>query len=149
LPENVKEFEKTFGKDYEGFSMREYVNSFRSSTTFDDWGRSYNEVKAKEHDWKVKHYIPYMKNASSMFESGCGIGLNLYMTLEILQQAGIEEIVVYGNEYVDASTQKANELFDLIPPAGAKKGQICTGDSADLSYIPVESFDLVYTGYLR
>jgi hypothetical protein len=65
------------------------------------------------------------------------------------EEAGIEEIIVYGNEYVHASTQTANELFDLIPPAGAKKGQICTGDLADLSYIPAKSFDLVYTGYLR
>jgi hypothetical protein len=154
LPENMQEFEETFIASYENVSTKinmteEFSSTFRN-ITFDNWGFTYSEVKANIQDWKVKHYLPYMKNGNSMYESACGIGLNLYMTLEILQElGGIEDIVVYGNEYVDVSTQKANELFDLIPPAGAKKGQICTGDSTDLSYIPEASFDLVSTGYLR
>jgi hypothetical protein len=74
----------------------------------------------------------------------------LYLTLEILnEEAGIQNVVVYGNEYVQASADQANAIFDHIPPANAKKGRICAGDSTDLSYIPSESFDLVFTGHLR
>ena len=102
------------------------------------------------HLWKRKHYVPFLNNGNSIFESACGIGLNMYLTLEILsEEAGIENLTVYGNEYMDASTQKANAIFDEIPPAKSRKGQICTSDSTDLSYIPPNSFDLVFTGYLR
>jgi hypothetical protein len=138
LPENVQQFKKTLARDYECVSkklnMTEFLNTFRE-TTFDKWGFSYNKIKPNIYDWKVQHYAPYLnKNGSFIFESACGIGLNLYMTFEILQEAaGIEEVVVYGKE--------SNKLFDCYPPVQAKKGQISTSNLMDLIYIPAKSFD--------
>jgi hypothetical protein len=155
LPENVGQFEELWVEEYEEVSkklsnnMTEFVKEFRQNA-LDDWGEIYADVEAKIHDWKVKHYVPYLKDGSSIFESACGIGLNLYLPLEILnEEAGIQNVVVYGNEYVQASADQANAIFDHIPPANAKKGRICAGDSTDLSYIPSQSFDLVFTGHLR
>lgn len=154
VPENVQGFEEVFSESYEEVSnsltknMTKFLEEFRTRA-FDDWGETYEKAKAKKRDWKRKHYVPFLNNGSSIFESACGIGLNMYLTLEILsEEAGIENLTVYGNEYMDASTQKANAIFDEIPPAKSRKGQICTSDSTDLSYIPPNSFDLVFTGYL-
>jgi hypothetical protein len=72
------------------------------------------------------------------------------MTLEILQDVkGIENLFVYGNEYLEVSAEKANAVLDHLAPAHGRKGVICTADSTDLGFIPADSFDLVYTGYLR
>ena len=35
-----------------------------------------------------------------------------------------------------------------ILPAKGSKGKICQGDSGNLSWVPSNAFDLVYTGYI-
>jgi hypothetical protein len=131
-------------------NMTEFSATFRESR-FDGWGRKYFKVKEAMKPWKLKHYPKYLKNGASIYESACGIGLNLFMTLEILQEAGILEndLVVYGNEYLDVSAAKANKILDQIAPSNGRKGLICRGDSTDLGFVPADSFDLVFTGYLR
>ena len=124
-----------------------WLQNFRQEG-FDSWGHSYDEVKAGMFEFKQKYFPPNIKSGQSLYESACGIGLNLYMTLEILSDAGITGLQVYGNEYLPFSTQKANALFDHSTPGASKKGRICVGDSTDLSYVPSNSFDLVYTGYI-
>jgi hypothetical protein len=144
-------FEDGYAKVSESIThnMTEYRHEFRDSL-FDEWGLTYAEVKQNYYSWKSTQFAPYLNNYSSIYESACGIGLNLYLTLEILHEVkGIEGITVYGNEYVDASTLKANEVYDQIPPHRAQKGTICTADSSDLSYVPANMFDLVFTGYTR
>jgi hypothetical protein len=144
-------FEDGYAKVSENIThnMTEYRHEFRVSQ-FDEWGLTYDEVKQNYYSWKSTQFAPYLNNYSTIYESACGIGLNLYLTLEILYEVkGIEGITVYGNEYVDASTLKANEVYDQIPPHGAQKGTICTADSSDLSYVPANMFDLVFTGYTR
>jgi hypothetical protein len=42
----------------------------------------------------------------------------------------------------------AGRVFDEIPPAKAKKGTICAGDSSQFDFVPSDAFDLVFTGYL-
>jgi hypothetical protein len=146
---------KTFDKDYIEQSksmttnMTEFNLTFRDSN-FDKWGISYEEVKASMHDWKSKQYPKYLKSGDSIYESAAGVGLNLMMTLEILREYGIENLHVYGNEYVEASTEKANLVLDHLLPSvgGAKKGRMCTADSSDTPFVPSDAFDLVYTGYL-
>ncbi|KAI2505494.1 hypothetical protein MHU86_8925 [Fragilaria crotonensis] len=128
-------------------NVTEWLQNFRKEG-FDSWGHSYDEVKAGMLAFKQKYFPPNIKSGQSMYESACGIGLNLYMTLEILRDAGITGLHVYGNEYLPFSTQKANALFDHSTPGASKKGRICVGDSTDLSYVPSDSFDLVYTGYI-
>jgi hypothetical protein len=144
-------FEEGYAKVSENIThnMTEYLHHFRNSL-FDEWGRTYEEVKHNYYSWKSTQFAPYLNNGSTIYESACGIGLNLYLTLEILHEVkGIEGITVYGNEYVDASTILANEVYDQIPPFGALKGTICTADSSDLSFVPDNMFDLVFTGYTR
>jgi hypothetical protein len=156
LPENVQHLEQFYVDDFEyekggkRLNLTEFVSGDFRTSVYDHWGHTYDETKANLLDWKVHYFAPYLADGSSIFESACGIGLNLYLTLELLQEeAGIEHVVVYGNAYVEASTKTANQLFDRLPPAHAPKGRLCTGDSTDLSYIPSDSFDLVYTGYIR
>ena len=128
-------------------NLTQFMSEFRSSN-YDAWGKSYQYVKNQSTPFKAKYYPPNLKNGDTLFESACGVGLNLFMTLEILQDAGIEDLIVYGNEYLDISTQEANAVFDHIAPAGSTKGILCTADSAHLEFIPSGSFDLVYTGYI-
>jgi hypothetical protein len=121
------------------------------SRPVDGWGQNYADSKRDLREWKVQQFAPYLKNGSTMFESACGVGRNLYMTLEIAQEVnGAENIItVYGNDYFAASAEMANNVFNMIPPANAQLGTIGAGDSMDLSYVPANAFDLVYTGYIR
>jgi hypothetical protein len=130
-------------------NMTEFLETFRD-TNFDDWGKTYVQVKEGMHHFKSTYYPPYLQDGSTIYESACGIGLNLYMTLEILQETkGIENLFVYGNELLEVSADKANAVFDHIAPALSRKGVICPGDSTHLGFVPSNSFDLVYTGYIR
>ena len=129
-------------------NMTEFLATFRDSN-FEDWGRTYQEIKQGMTHFKKTYYPPYLQDGSTIYESACGIGLNLYMTLEILQETnGIENLFVYGNELNPVSAEKANAVYDHIAPALSRKGVICPADSAHLGFIPPNSFDLVYTGYV-
>lgn len=130
-------------------NVTEFLQTFKESN-FDDWGKSYNEVKQGMYHFKSTYYPPYLQDGSTIYDSACGRGVNLYMTLEILQETnGIENLFVYGNELGDVSANKANAVFDHVAPARAHKGIICPADSAHLGFVPASSFDLVYTGHIR
>ena len=130
-------------------NITEFLATFRESN-FDNWGKTYEQVKQGMDAFKSKYYPPYLNEGDSIYESACGLGLNLYMTLEILQQTkGIERLFVYGNDNIPVSVDVANAVFDKAPPAGSIKGVICPADSTNLSFIPANSFDLVFTGYIR
>ena len=140
--------------DYEKVSksittnMTEFLATFRDSD-YDAWGTTYEQVKQGMKSFKSTFYPPYLQDGNSIYESACGIGLNLYMTLEILQEShGIEHLLAYGNEFIQVSAEKANAVFDHIAPAHSRKGVICPADSVHLGFVPPNSFDLVYTGYI-
>lgn len=129
-------------------NLTEFLETFRTDT-FDDWGHTYDEVKTGMHAWKSKMFPPEINEGDSIYESACGIGLNLFMTLEILKEIkNIDTLYVYGNEYLQVSADKANAVFDNVAPNNAKKGVICAGDSTNLYFVPSNAFDLVYTGYI-
>eukprot|EP00339_Tiarina_fusa_P023002 CAMPEP_0117048074 /NCGR_PEP_ID=MMETSP0472-20121206/33220_1 /TAXON_ID=693140 ORGANISM="Tiarina fusus, Strain LIS" /NCGR_SAMPLE_ID=MMETSP0472 /ASSEMBLY_ACC=CAM_ASM_000603 /LENGTH=351 /DNA_ID=CAMNT_0004761011 /DNA_START=59 /DNA_END=1111 /DNA_ORIENTATION=+ len=156
-PEVIQEaenFDPSFEKDYVNVTkqitdnMTEFLETFREAD-YDDWGRSYETVKDGMFHWKSSRYPDYLKDGDSIFESACGIGLNLFMTLEILQEVkGIENLFVYGNEYVEVSAAKADAVMSNVAPAHGQKGVICPGDSANLYFVPSDAFDLVFTGYI-
>ena len=124
-------------------NMTEFLATFRDSD-YDAWAKTYQEVKQAMTNFKSTYFPPYLKDGDSIYESACGIGLNLYMTLEILKEShGIQHLYVYGNEFMQASAEKANAIFDHVPPALSRKGVICPADSAHLGFIPPNSFDLV------
>jgi len=101
--------------------------------------------------WKSTRFPKNLKDGDTIYESACGIGLNLIMTLEILQEVkGVNNLIVYGNEYIESSANTSNKLLEaLLPQLNATKGSICPADSTDLGFIPSNSFDLVFTGYIR
>ena len=121
------------------------------NVVYDGWDYNYYGMKKKLYEWKSEHFSS-LKSGDSIFESGCGIGLNILMTVEILKEsANIEDLKVYGIEYVPKSVIDANiNLNQLLTAAGnATLGApICRGDATDLNFIPSNSFDLAYTGKL-
>jgi hypothetical protein len=151
---DAENYSPDFNSQYQNVSnsittnMTEFLTTFRG-TNYDDWGKTFQQIKDGMTHFKSTYYPPYLQDGSTIYESACGIGLNLYMTLEILQEtSGIENLFVYGNELVEASAEKANAVYDRIAPALSRKGVICSADSAHLGFIPDNSFDLVYTGYI-
>lgn len=125
-----------------------YKENFRS-LEYRDWGISYSAVKEAVRPWKKEKFAANLKNGDSIFESGCGVGLNLIMTLEILQEEDIRDIHLYGSTFGDDSA--ASYLLDSVltekeAVGSGKRGVICSANSVDLSFVPENSFDLVFTG---
>jgi hypothetical protein len=147
------EFEDYLDPDWD---LVNFTQTFRDSY-FDGWFRTYNKFKTSMTDFKSTYFVPFLKNGDSIYESACGLGLNLLATLEILQEQGnLTNLTVYGNEYLVESVTHASQLLDVLllsqqhidPSHKNKVGSICQGDSAELSFVPSNSFDLVFTGYI-
>lgn len=150
IPDNDFLFQERYGYATDALptNINDFLGTFRTKT-YDDWVRTYEQMKTGMYDWKTKYFAPNLNDGDSIYESACGIGLNLYLTLEILNEVkGLESLVLYGNDIVEASTQYANYLFEKAPPFGSKKGTICTGDSDNLDFVPSDAFDFVYTGFI-
>ena len=128
--------------------LEEFVANFRD-TPYDDWGQTYTHMKDGMTQWKQRAFVPHIQSGDKIYESAIGMGLNAYMTLELLSQEkpSLHDVTLYGNEYL--LTVRANEFFDrMLPAVNVHKGNICVGDSTNISYVPSDSFDLVYTGYI-
>ena len=96
-------------------NITEYIKTFQD-IQYDNWGYTYNEVKSKMYSFKSKYFSKIIKELQteneepiSIYESASGIGLNLYMTLEILNELDLleddNEVFVYGNEYLQINAQ--------------------------------------------
>jgi hypothetical protein len=127
-----------------------FLDTFHESE-FDGWGKPYDFVKAGMYHWKSTRFPKNLNDGDTIYESACGIGLNIIMTLEILKEVkGVNNLIVYGNEYIPSSVNTSNRVLEsLLPPLNATKGSICAADSTNLHFIPSDSFDLVFTGYIR
>jgi hypothetical protein len=157
-PRTPKNYDETFAEDYElpvqnmTHNATEFLLAAKAGKLdegFDAWGESYDTIKTALYEWKEKQFAPYLEDGYTIYESACGHGLNLYTTLEIVNEVkGVENLVVYGNEYVPASAEMTDGIFEGIPPAKATKGRICTADSSNLVFVPSGLFDLVFTGYV-
>ena len=150
-PQNYHEF---FEDHYENAAkalptnMTEFLIKL-GTIQFDGWKGTYEHIKATMYPWKVQQFVPHLQDGDSIYESAAGIGLNLYLTLEILYQVkGVTNIRVYGNDYYATSVDKANQIFDEIPPAKAKRGVLCPADSVNLFFVPSNAFDLTFTGFI-
>ena len=145
--------------------LKDFLANFRD-TPYDDWGQTYTYMKQGMTDWKRRAIVPYIQTSGAdhsvtnkIYESAIGMGLNAFMTLEIIQQelgTVVEDthvnVEIHGNEYLVSSAQRANEFFDRLLPTvsslHASKGNVCVGDSTNLSHVPSDTFDLVFTGYI-
>ena len=128
-------------------NLTHFVEHFRD-IEYDLWTTTYREIKPHMVEWKKKHF--QVESGATIYESAMGIGLNLVMTTEILaEEYGVHDLVVYGNEYLARSAELANRLFDEgIFTNTTQKGAFCVADSANLSHVPSNSFDVVFTGYI-
>jgi hypothetical protein len=134
---------------------------------------TYNQVREHMTNWKTTKYVPTLKKTgASILELNCQIGLNLYMTYDIMSSqdgTNLRDVHLYGIESNYRMAMLANTLLDTLLQmeanfvGGGKRGVICpipvvtaTNDNVnhrsvqqDLSFIPDNSFDLVYTSHLR
>jgi len=134
---------RKIAQDVDGF-----LGNF-SEARFDAWNRSYRQVKEGMRHWKKTRFSG-IRSGDKIYESACGIGLNLMMTLEILKEEhGVTDLAVYGNEYLQGSVDVGNMILPkLLDKVDGKLGAVCQGDSTNLTGIPDNSFDYVYTGYM-
>lgn len=154
-------YEPFLFKDYENqdllhMPVDQLVETFRNQVN-GDWGKTYEQVKEHNREWKTKYVVPFLQSGHSIYESASGIGLNLLFSMEILAQerpGEVNNLTLYGNEYLPSSTRLANSflpqvLKHVLPPGMARLGQpICVADSSHLQHLPSDTFDFVYTGYI-
>ncbi|CAB9509514.1 expressed unknown protein [Seminavis robusta] len=131
-----------------------FLETFRDHV-FDGHTRTYTQFKESEREFVRDFFVPHLKPGDAIYESACGIGLNLFAVLELVaEEANLTGITVYGNEYIEENANRANWILDVLLGAQLdedmpnKKGHVCRGDSTDLSFVPANSFDLVYTGFI-
>ena len=116
----------------------------------DGWGISFDEVKEMLRPWKEQVFVPNIRSGDTIYESACGIGMNLLLSAEILSEHDITGLTVSGNDYVAESVDIANVIWgdDEEAKQLAHKGFFCRADSSRLDYIPDNSFDFAYSGYI-
>jgi hypothetical protein len=98
------------------------------------------------------------QHPKTIYESACGVGLSLLVLLQLLQERyNITGLEVYGNEYILDNVITGNwiyrQLLVLAQQTSSsllqvQTGRICQGDSTNLSYVPSNAFDVVFTGYI-
>jgi hypothetical protein len=129
-------------------NFSDFIQHYRT-TTFDAWTKTYEEVLEGMRHWKTTRLVPNVKSGDHVYESACGIGLNLIMTMELLHEHGITNVTLSGNEYLEDSAMLGNRVVDTLASSfGGTKGSICQADSTNLQHIPNNTFDLVFTGYI-
>lgn len=119
-------------------------------TNIDGWDKSYNIMKQVRKDWILKTFSE-LRPGDGIFESACGKGTNLLMKVELLKEKrGTDGFNVYGIDYRQAPVDEANDMFSqVLPRLGSSLGApVCRGDATNLFFIPSESFDISYTGYI-
>lgn len=126
--------------------MNDSLAELKASPHMDGWGIPYVNVKLLLRPWKEHMFVKNINSGDTIYESACGSGLNLVLTTDILREYNIHNITVYGNDYVSQSVEIANRIWDTNTKA--KKGILCQGDSTNLTFVPSNTFDFVYTGYI-
>ena len=137
-------------------NLTNYLKVYRK-ISFDSWTSTYDEFKLGLKEWKIRHFAPVFSNPQGnykVYESASGIGLNLALTVEILNEtlsSTYQSIELHGSDYVASSVQVAQILYQqgrLVQPYQSRMGQFCTASSTNLQHVPSNTFDLVFTGYI-
>ena len=116
---------------------------------YDQRADSYTQMKRKTYRFKEAVFGDILESGDHIYESACGQGLNLFMTLEILQDCcDITNLTVHGNDYLSESVHVAHRIMDQEKGPWFNKGSLCQGDSTNLSFVPSNAFDLAYTGFI-
>ena len=134
---------------YEAINTRNNdVTKFKEWENVDGINDKYEDRKSKLSDWKISQFSS-LKSGDSIYESATGLGTNLALTLEILEETkGISNLKIYGNDMIESSVNRAEDLFTKNNIAGSTIGKLCRGDSTHLFFVPSNAFDLAFSGYL-
>ena len=141
-----------------------FWENFRNQP-FDRWASTYTDYKRAMRAWKqgllegvlTKTYDNNTPRDIWVYESAVGIGLNLLLMLELWDEVTPVSlnVTVYGNDYVQESVTLSQMIWTghnrntIGPHTQAHYGAMCRGDSTSLrEWVPAETFDLVYTGYV-
>ena len=128
-------------------NVTSFLSEFRSKG-YDGFRLSFQDAKSRVYDYVVNYFLPPLRNGGTIYESACGTAATLLMTLEILAENDVADVEVYGSDYVNASVELANQFLSQTLPDGMHVGNICQADSTNLSHVPSDSFDVVFTGYI-
>ncbi|KAG7349205.1 hypothetical protein IV203_011802 [Nitzschia inconspicua] len=122
----------------------------QSSTPLPDWNnQTYDKVKSALYPWKMSHVVPYLQNGSSVYVSGTGTGVALYMTVDTVhQETNISGLTLFGNDWHLDNVVTTTKLLETAP-GYLSPSTICQADSTNLSHVPSDAFDMVYTGSLQ
>jgi hypothetical protein len=129
--------------------LQSFLQSYRN-TTYDAWGLTYEQVLEGMRNWKEQFVVPHVTSGDALFESACGIGLNLVLTAEVLHRHGVDHLQLFGNEVLKESADLANLVLPALMPqfGSSPTSTVCPGDSTNLSHVPTSSMDLVFCGYM-
>ena len=119
VPEGRHQGYATSNTQIEG-NVEKYLDVYQD-VKYDDWGRSYREVRRSMMNWK-ELVLGNLESNALIYESACGIGMNLFMTLDVAEGLGLSNLTIFGAR--------------------------CRSNSISLDYIPPDTFDLVFTGYI-
>ena len=125
-----------------------WIKTFRERET-DSWGHTYNQIKSAMSDWKSSRFAPFLTANSTIYNVASGVGLDSFMTLEILQEKnGISGLTIHGNDIEKENLATTQVLLNkLLPSIPGKYGIFCQADSRFLhEFLVADTFDLVFTG---
>jgi len=146
VPEDHHQGYATSNTQIEG-NVEQYLDVYQD-VKYDDWGRSYREVRRSMMNWK-ELVLGNLESNALIYESACGIGMNLFMTLDVAEGLGLSNITIFGNDIEPTSVSLATQIGQSGRlPASGRLGAICLSNSISLDYIPADTFDLVFTGYI-
>ena len=130
-------------------ALAESTEDYRNEG-YDGFTISYEQAKANIYDYITECFVPPLRRngGGSIYESACGTAANLLMTLEIISENGVEDVTVYGSEYVADSVTVARQMLEAHMPGTFHMGSICQADSTKLEHVPSNSMDVVFTGYI-
>ena len=74
-----------------------------------------------------------------------GMGLNQLVLRKRLKEHGIVNVTFYGNDYLAESLEIGNAIW-REENLDEELKITCRADSTNLSFVPDDTFDLVYTG---
>ena len=123
------------------------LDNFRN-LPYDQRSDPYWKMKEKAFAFKAAYFGNVINSGQHMYESACGTGGNLLMTMEILQEEfDIVNLTLHGNDYLQESVDLANALLQQEQAnndtaASFQAARLCQGDSTNLQHIPENSFDV-------
>ena len=149
--ENFEPYERSREKhSKEHFTSNQYK--------FDGWGVTQSERREMLLDLKRDWYCPAVPLENGLiYESAVGLGYNLRLTGDVLEECGRRGFRLFGNDYLRHSVDIGRRIVGQMgPPApingntkpSPQLGVLCRADAANLSFVPASTFDLAFTGYI-